>query len=138
MRSSASTARSRISSVTCRFGHSVDAEKNPAITASSPVVTAVRSPGSSVPISPAHHAEVLAQLGQVPALAAEDAHLHPRLHDGINLAGHGQNQRRLAAAVRPENRHMLAGANRQVHVVQHHALAARHVHLAQFEKLLTR
>ncbi len=47
MRSKASTARSRISAVTCRLGHSVEAEKKPAITASRPVVTAVRSPGNS-------------------------------------------------------------------------------------------
>ena len=82
-----------------------------------------------------HHAKVLAQLGQIPALAAKDAHPHPRLGDGIELAGHGQDQRGFAAAVRPQNRHMLPGANGQVHIVQHHAVAARHVHLAQFKKL---
>ena len=46
-------ARSRISSVTCRLGQRVEAEKKPAVTASRPVVTAVRSPGSSWPMSPA-------------------------------------------------------------------------------------
>ena len=30
---------------------------------------------------------------------------------------------------------MLAGANRQIHVVQHHPIAARHVHMGQFQKL---
>ena len=53
MRSRASPARARISSVTCRLGQSVEAEKKPAMTASRPVVTAVRSPGSSAPIGPA-------------------------------------------------------------------------------------
>jgi hypothetical protein len=95
------------------------------------VVTAVRSPGKLR----AHHAEVPAELGQVPALAAEDAHPHLRAHDGIDLAGHGHDQRRFAAAVRPQNGHVLAGADGQVHIVQHHALAARHVDRAQFEKL---
>ena len=56
-------------------------------------------------------AEVLAQLRQVPAFAAEDAHPHSRLHDGIDLAGHGEDQRGLSAAVGAENGHVLAGAD---------------------------
>ena len=35
----------------------------------------------------------------------------------------------------PENGHVLAGADAQVDVVQHHAIAARDVHLAQFQKV---
>jgi hypothetical protein len=117
--------------VTCRLGHSVDAEKNPAITASSPVVTAVRSPGNP-PRPPLQNA--FATRSDPTARARRSAPTF-RPHNGIHLAGHGHNQRRLPAPVRPQNRHMLPGAHRQVHVVQHHPLAARHIHMPQFKKL---
>ena len=69
MRSSASTARSRISSVTCRFGHSVDAEKNPAITASKARSHSGSLAGKSV--RRPTNAEMLAQLGKIPSFAPE-------------------------------------------------------------------
>jgi hypothetical protein len=47
MRSRASAARRRISSVTTRLGQSVEAEKNPARTASRPVVRPVELPAVS-------------------------------------------------------------------------------------------
>ena len=31
---------------------------------------------------------------------------------------------------------MLTGANPQVYILKHNALAARHIHMAQFQKLL--
>ena len=80
------------------------------------------------------HAEVAAQLGQVPALAAEDAHPHPGREHGIDLAGHGHDERGLAAAVGAEDRDVLAGVDLQVDVVQHHPVAARYIDLAQLEK----
>ena len=58
------------------------------------------------------------------------------LHDGIDLAGDGEDQRGLAAAVGAEDRDMLAGADAEVDVVQHDAIAARHVHVFQLEKLM--
>jgi hypothetical protein len=75
-----------------------------------PLARQLREPGR-------HHAEVLAQLGQVPAFAAEDAHHHLWPHDGINLAGHGQDQRRLAASIGhgPRIATCSPRANRQVH-----------------------
>ena len=79
----------------------------------------------------ADHAEVLAQLGQVPAVAAKDADAHSGLHDGVNLAGDGENQGGLAAAVGAENRNVLAGAEVEVDVVQHNAVAARDVDVSQ-------
>ena len=47
-----------------------------------------------------------------------------------------EDQRRLAATIRPQNRHMLPRTNLQVHIVQHDTIAARHIHLRQFKKLL--
>ena len=85
--------------------------------------------------SGADHAEVAAQLGQIPALAAEDAHAHSRSDDGIELAGHGEDERGFSASVGAENGDVLAGADAEVDVVQHHAITARHVHVAQFKKL---
>ena len=59
----------------------------------------------------------------------------PGLDHGINLAGDGQDQRGFAAPIRSQNRHVLAGANVQVHVVQHDAVAARHVDIFELEEL---
>ena len=98
------------------------------------MVTAVRSPGNSRPEAGADHAKVAAQLGQVPAVATKDADMHARLHDRVELAGHGEDQRGLAAAVGAENGHVLAGADGEVDVVEHDAVAARHINLAQGKK----
>ena len=76
-----------------------------------------------------------AQLGQVPAVTAEDADLHSREEYGVELACHGEDERGFAATVRAEDGHMLAGANSQVDVVQHHSIAARHIYVAQRKKL---
>jgi hypothetical protein len=84
--------------------------------------------------SGADYAEMAAQLGQIPTLAAEDADEHSGLNDGIELAGHGENERGFAAAVRPENGDVLAGANVEIDVVQNNAIAARDVDRAHFEK----
>jgi hypothetical protein len=83
----------------------------------------------------ADHAEVAAQFGQVPAFAAKDAHVHLRPHHGVELAGDGQDERGFAAAVGTENGHVLARADAEMDVVQHHPLAARHVHPAQLKEI---
>ena len=103
------------------------------MTASRPVVTAVRSPGSRVG---AHHAKMPAELREVPAVAAEDADTHAGLDDGIDLAGDGEDEGGFAATVGSENGHVFAGANRQVHVVQHDAIAACDVDMLELKKLM--
>src|SRR6202042_706683 len=82
----------------------------------------------------ADYAKVAAKLGKVPTLAPEDADHHARLNDGIELAGHGENERGFAAAVGPENGDVLAGADAEIDVVQDNAIAARDVDRAHFEK----
>ena len=49
------------------------------------------------------HAEPLAQLEDVPALAAKDAGAHSLAGDGITLAGHGLDQSGFAAAIGAED-----------------------------------
>ena len=82
------------------------------------------------------HAEVLAELGQVPAIAAKDAHAHEGLNDGINLAGDGKDERRFSTAVGTEDGDMLSGADGEVHVVEDDSIAACNVDLLQFEELI--
>src|SRR5271166_4803054 len=79
---------------------------------------------------------MLSENGQVPALAAEDPHHHSRSHNRIDLAAYGHDQRRFSAPVGAENRHVLPGPDRQVHIVKHHTLAARHIHRTQLKKLV--
>ena len=83
----------------------------------------------------ADHAEVAAQLGEIPAVAAEDADAHARLDDGINLAGDGEDEGGFSASVGAEDGHVLAGADGEIDVVEHDAVAAGHVDLAQREEL---
>ncbi len=82
----------------------------------------------------ADDAEVTAQLGQIPAFTAKDADAHAWLHDGVDLAGDGEDECGFSAPVGAENGNMLAGANAEVDVVKHDAVAARDIDLAQFEK----
>ena len=57
--------------------------------------------------------------------------LHAGLNDGIELAGHGEDERGFAAAVGAEDGDVLAGADGEVDVVQDDAVAARDVDVAQ-------
>ena len=75
------------------------------------------------------------QLSEIPALAAEDADLHFRQGNGIDLAGHGEDEGGLAAAVGAEDGDVLAGADGEVDVVKDDAIAARDVDVAQVEKM---
>ncbi len=84
----------------------------------------------------AHDAEMLPQLGQVPAITAKDAHPHLRLNNRVDLTGNGEDQRGLAAPVGAQDCDMLAGAKGEVHVVEHDPIAARNVHVLQFEELV--
>jgi len=78
---------------------------------------------------------VLAELGEVPAIPTEDAHLQPRPDHGVDLAGHGHNEGRLATAVGTQDGHVLAGSDAEVDIVQDDAVAARYVDSAEFEKV---
>ena len=99
-------------------------------------MTAVRSPGRSVPRRPAPTTPKWRRSWRkVPPVAAEDANTHAGLDDRVNLAGHGEDERGFAAAVGPENGHVLAGADGEVDVVEHDAIAAGHVDLAKLEEL---
>ena len=84
----------------------------------------------------ADHAEVATQLGEVPAIAAKDTDVHAGLNDGIDLAGDGENQRRLAAAIGAEDGDMLACADGEMHVMKDDAIAARDIHVGEFEKMV--
>lgn len=68
-------------------------------------------------------AEALLQLGQVPALAAEDADAHLGRDQRIALAGHGLDECGFTAAVGPENGDVLARLDAQVDVVQNDIVA---------------
>ena len=84
--------------------------------------------------SSGNNAEVAAQLGQIPAFAAKDADEHSRLNDGIELASHGKNKRGFAAAVRTKDSDVLAGANAEIDVVQHHAVTASNIDCPHFQE----
>ena len=56
------------------------------------------------------------------------------LDDGVDLAGHGEDERGFAAAVGAEDGDVLAGADGEIHVVQDDAIAARDVDVAHFEE----
>ena len=84
----------------------------------------------------ADNSEVLSQFGQVPAIAAKDAHAHARPNYGIDLARNGKDQRGFAASIGAKDGDMLTGANGQVDVVEHDAIAARYVDVFESEKLV--
>lgn len=79
-------------------------------------------------------AEVLAELGEVPAVAAEDADVHAGLDDGIKLAGDGEDERGLAASVGAEDADMLAGADFEIDVVEDGAVSTGDVDLGEGEE----
>jgi len=82
-----------------------------------------------------HDSEVAAELCEVPALAAEDAHVHAGDDHGVDLACHGEDEGGFSAAVGAEDGDVFASADGEVDVVQHDALAARDVDAAHVEKL---
>lgn len=79
--------------------------------------------------------EALAKLGQIPALAPEDAN-HGRLpvwtdRERVELAGDGLEERGLAAAVGTEDGEVFACMEVEADVVKHGRTAARDVHMLQ-------
>lgn len=82
----------------------------------------------------ANHAEVLAQLRQIPAIAPEDAHMHAGLDDGVDLAGDGENKRGFAAAIGTEDGDVFPGTDGEIYIVKNDAFSARNVDVGQFEK----
>ena len=83
------------------------------------------------------HAEPLAQLKQLPALAAEDAHARARPSQGIALAGQRLDQRGLAATIRAEDGQMLVALHAQRNIVEHGLQAARHGNVLEFDESLS-
>ena len=89
---------------------------------------------------------MLAELGKIPAGAAKDRDLGARLagfgvvsgsgDDGIKLAGHGADERGLAASVGAEDGDVFAGLDGEIDVMQDDAVAEGDVDVAHLEKLL--
>ena len=75
---------------------------------------------------------MLAQLGEVPAAAAEDADDGIVLVDGVALAGDGLDEGGFAAAVRAEDRNMLPGIHRQIDVMQDDIIATSYIYVCKF------
>ena len=82
-----------------------------------------------------YDAEVLAQLSEVPAVTAEDADFHSRLHQRVGLAVDGENECGFAAAIGAEDGDVLAGFDGEIDVVEDDALAAGYVDIFEFEKI---
>ena len=78
-------------------------------------------------------AEQLAQLENVPAVAAHDAHRRAFAHQRITFAGDGLDQRGFAAAVRPEDGDVLAESDPQRNVFQGNRLAAHDGDVLEFD-----
>jgi hypothetical protein len=80
---------------------------------------------------------MLAELGQVPAGAAEDADLWFRqvgISRRVEFAVHGADQGGFAAAVGAEDGDVFAGLDGQVDVVEDDAVAQGYVDVAHLEK----
>ncbi len=80
------------------------------------------------------YAEALFELGEVPAVAAEDADLGFGLGDGVALAGDGLDEGGLAAAVGAEDGDVFAGVDGEVDVVEDDVVAAGYVDVGQMKK----
>src|SRR5271170_4980711 len=65
-------------------------------------------------------AQVLAELGDIPALATEQLNARFRRDDGIALAGNGLDERGFPAAIGAENGNMLSGCDAEADVVEHY------------------
>jgi len=91
---------------------------------------------------------MLAEFSKVPAGAAKDGDFRAGLaglgmvsrsgDDGIELAGHGADERGLAASVGAEDGDVFAGMDGEIDVVQDDAVAEGDVDVAHLEKLLRR
>lgn len=79
-------------------------------------------------------AEILAQLGDDPAVIAEEAHAGAILWDGVALARDGLDERGFAAAVGPEDDHLLATCDAQRNVMENDVFAAGDIDVLHFKK----
>lgn len=77
---------------------------------------------------------MLAELGEVPTGAAEDADLHAGDDNVVDVAGHGADEGGFSAAVGAEDGNVLACADGEVDVVQDEAVAEGDVDLAHVEE----
>jgi len=77
---------------------------------------------------------MLAQLRDIPALAAEETALHLGSEDRIALAGDGLDERGLAAAVGTENGDVLSGCDGEIDIVEDDRVAARYADLLHAQK----
>ena len=80
-----------------------------------------------------HDAEQLAQLEDVPPVAAHDAHGRAFAHQRIAFAGDGLDQRGFAAAVRSQDRDVLAESDPQRNFFQRERLAAHDGDVFEFD-----
>ena len=84
--------------------------------------------------------EVVAEFGQVPAAAAEDAHFGAGRavvgNDGVELAVHGADEGGFAAAVGAEDGDVFAGLDGEVDVVEDNAVAEGYVDVAHVQEVL--
>ena len=79
-------------------------------------------------------AQPLAQLENLPAFPAENAHARARLRQGIAFTGHGFDQRGLAAAVGAQQSDVLSGGDAQGDIMKHNLKASRYRDIFQFQK----
>ncbi len=77
---------------------------------------------------------MLAELGEVPAGAAEDADFHAFLHDGVEFAGHGADEGGFAAAVGAKDGDVFAGLDGEVDVVEDDLVAQGDVDVGHFQE----
>lgn len=82
-----------------------------------------------------HHTEVLPQLRDIPSFTPEQSQPHLRRVDRVALAGDRLDQGRFAAAVRPQNGHMLAPLDTQADVMQHHGIPPCDIYVGHLKKL---
>jgi len=84
--------------------------------------------------------EVLAELSELPAAAAEDADLGTGMagagDERVEFAGHRADESGLAAAVRAENGDVFAGLNGEIDIVKDDPVAEGHVDTAHVQELV--
>lgn len=78
--------------------------------------------------------EMTAQLGEVPAFAAEDAEVRAFPDERISLAGEGLDQGRFAAAVGAKDSDVLSRPDAERDIVQHDGVAAGDKNILHFNK----
>src|SRR5208283_2729374 len=82
----------------------------------------------------ADHANVRAEVKDVPAVLAEDAKGSGGIEQWVTFAGDGFDQRGFAATVRAEDSDVLAGFDREAEAVQGQPLAALYRDVGEFQQ----